>query len=86
MFKNTKKQEEQNLSALVDTLKLKGQSMNWLAQIMAYDETGGAKSDILTHDKTEMVKCEKVSWILIYDETEGTECGRSADILIYEEM
>jgi len=28
MFKNTKKQEEQNLSALVDTLKLKGQSMN----------------------------------------------------------
>jgi hypothetical protein len=53
---------------------------------MAFDETGGAKLDILPHDKTEMAKCEKVSWTLIYDETEGTECGRSADILIYNEM
>jgi len=53
---------------------------------MACGETGGAKSDILTNDKTEMAKCEKVSWILIYDETEGTECVRSADILIYDKM
>jgi hypothetical protein len=60
--------------------------MNWLAQFMACDETGGAKSDILTHDKTEMAKCEKVSWILICDETDGTEHSRSADILIYNEM
>jgi len=54
------------LSALVDTLKRKGYSMNWLAQIIACDEKGGAKSDILTHDKTEMAKCEKVSWIDIW--------------------
>jgi hypothetical protein len=53
---------------------------------MVWDETGGAKSDILTHDKTEMAKCEKVSRILIYDETEGIECCRSADILTYNEM
>jgi hypothetical protein len=61
---------------VIDTQKLKGQRMNWLPQIMAGDGTGGKKSDILTQDKTEMAKCEKISWILIYDEKEGTECGR----------
>lgn len=61
MFKNAKKQKKWNLSVLVDTLKLKGQSMNWLAKIMACDETGGAKTDILTHDRAEMAKCEKIA-------------------------
>ena len=61
MFKNAIKYKKWNLSVLVNTLKLKGQSMKRLAKIMAHDETGGAKTDILTHDRTEMAKCEKTA-------------------------
>jgi hypothetical protein len=60
MFQSAKKEKEQNISVLVDTLKLMGHSMNWLA-------------DILTYDKTEGTKCSRSANILICDKMEGAK-------------